>query len=174
LKHRGIILAVLGIIVLLVLSSLLYQRGCIYKEIAAVNSPAPDFELEDTEGKTWKLSSLRGKVVFISFWGSWCPTCKMEMPYKKTLVEKMQGKPFQMLGILYNDDPPADAIAYIRTHGVNFPTLKNPGNKVAELYGLTGVPESFIIDKNGIIRKKVIGSRQWDSPEAISLIEKWL
>ena len=172
-KHRGIILVVLGIIVLFVLFSLLSQRGCVFKEIAAVGKPAPQFELKDSNGNSWKLSDLKGKVVFLNFWATWCTTCKSEMPYKESLNEKMQGKPFQMLGILFKDDP-ENLVPYFAKYKVNFPTLISSDNEIAGLYGITGVPESFIIDKNGIIRKKFIGSRQWDSPEAIALIEKWM
>ncbi|MBI4683118.1 MAG: TlpA family protein disulfide reductase [Nitrospirae bacterium] len=144
-----------------------------YEEIASVGKPAPAFEYHDFSGKMWKLSDLRGKVVFISFWATWCATCEAEMPTKEALFQKMQGKPFQMLGILFRDDP-MNLVPYKRTHTVSLPTLISPDNEAAKKYGITGVPETFIIDKEGIIREKSVGPKAWDSQEQIALIEKWL
>ncbi|MEW6600152.1 MAG: TlpA disulfide reductase family protein [Nitrospirota bacterium] len=144
-----------------------------YEEIAAVGKPAPDFDYPDATGKMWKLSDLRGKVVFVSFWATWCTTCESEMPSKDFLYNNMQGKPFQMLGILFRDNP-ANLGPYKRTHTINFPTLVSPENDAAKKYGITGVPETFIIDKDGIVREKLVGPRSWDSEEQLALIEKWL
>ena len=170
-KYKGILLIILVVAAFLVIK-LLPEEGA-FLEIAAVGSPAPDFELKDLNGNLWKLSDLKGKVVFISFWASWCPSCDMETPYKESLIKKMQGKPFQMLGILYRDTY-SDAMAYVMKNGVTAPALLSPENEVARLYGITGVPEAFIIDKNGIVREKIVGPRDWDAPESIVLIEKWL
>lgn len=171
-KYKGIILIVLIILGFLVIR---FLPGDISHniEIAAVGSPAPDFELQDLNGNIWRLSSLKGKVVFINFWASWCPSCNTETPYKEILNKKMQGRPFQMLGVLYRDDP-KDAVAYVQKHGLTFPSLMTPEDTVARHYGITGIPETFIIDKDGIVREKIVGPRQWDLPESIALIEKWL
>jgi thiol-disulfide isomerase/thioredoxin len=112
-------------------------------------------------------------VVFINFWATWCTTCKAEMPHKEALFQKMQGKPFQMLGMLFRDDP-KNLIPYFRTQKVSPPTLISPDNEAAKIFGITGVPETFIIDKDGIIREKIVGSREWDNPEVMAIIEKWL
>lgn len=171
-KYKGIILIVLIILGFLVIR---FLPGDISQntEIASVGSPAPDFELQDLNGKTWKLSGLKGKVVFVNFWASWCPSCNTETPYKEILNKTMQGKPFQMLGLLYRDDP-KDAMAYVQKHGLTFPALMGPDDEAARHYGITGIPETFIIDKNGIVREKIVGPRQWDLPESMALIEKWL
>jgi len=163
-----IILIAIGIAAVVFLPD---QRS--YRSVAAVGSEAPDFELKDFTGRTWRLSDLRGRVVFVNFWATWCTTCKAEMPYKEKLYEKMQGRPFQMLGILFRDDPD-NLVQYFKEHKVSLPTLISPDNEVARLYGITGVPETFIVDKNGIIREKIVGPREWDSPESIAMIEKWL
>ncbi len=172
-KYKGIILIVLIVIALAVGVSSLISKDTFYKEIATVGSPAPDFELKDSNGNLWKLSDLRGKVVFINFWATWCSTCKREQPYKESLYQKMQDRPFQMFGILYNDSP-RNLRRYFTEYNISAPTLINQNDTVARLYGVTGIPETFIIDKNGIIRKKVVGPRKWDSPEAIAFIEKWM
>lgn len=133
--------------------------------------PAPDFELKDTKGNLWRLSDLRGKVVLINFCASWLPLCEAEAESREALFRKMQGRPFQMLEILYSDDF-KHAKQYIEKHMT--PVLIPPDDKVASSYSVTGVPETFVIDKRGIIREKVIGSRKWDSPEMLDLIEKYL
>jgi peroxiredoxin len=170
-KYKGIILVVLVVIALVALFLLPETR--VYKEIATVDSPAPDFSFEDSKGDVWTLSNLRGKVVFINFWATWCTVCKAEMVSKESLRKDMQGKPFQMLGILFRDDP-RNLASYFKKVQVNIPTLISPDDQAAALYGITGVPETFIIDKEGIIREKVVGPREWNSPENVALIEKWL
>jgi len=131
------------------------------------------FELKDANGNLWKLSDLRGKVVFLNFWATWCTTCKAEAPYKEALFQKMQGRQFQMLGILFRDDP-GNLPAYYRMHNLSFPALISPDNEAAKLYGITGVPETFIIDKNGIVREKIVGPLEWSDPKNAALIEKYL
>ncbi len=170
-KYKKLILVILIAIAITALIFLPEKR--LFREVAAVGSPAPDFELRDTNGNLWKLSDLKGKVVFINFWATWCKVCKREMPYKEKLYEKMQGKPFQMLGILFRDNP-RNLIPYFKEHNVSLPRLISRHNNVAVLYGITGVPETFIVDKDGIVREKIVGPRQWDSPETMTLIEKWL
>jgi len=144
-----------------------------YTEIAEVGRPAPEFAYPDSTGKIWRLSDLKGKVVFINFWATWCTTCESEMPYKEQLYEKMKGKPFQMLGILYRDDP-ANLPAYFKTHRVSMPTLISHDTEAARIYGISGVPETFIIDKDGIIREKIVGPRDWGDEKTITMIERYL
>ena len=150
-KYKGFIIIVLIGISIAALIFLPEEKK--YKEIASVGSQAPYFELMDTKGNLWRLSDLKGKVVFMNFWATWCTTCKSEMPYKESLYKKMQGRPFQMLGVLFKDNP-RNLISYFKKNKVSPPTLISPGNEVARLYGITGVPETFIIDKEGIVRKK--------------------
>jgi peroxiredoxin len=144
-----------------------------YREIASVGQPAPDFEYLDSKGKLWKLSELKGKVVFINFWATWCVTCKGEMPHKEALYEMMQDEPFQMLGMLFRDDP-ANLAEYYKTQKVSLPTLISPDNESAKMFGITGVPETFIIDKEGIVREKIVGPKEWDDDESVAIIKKWL
>ena len=170
-KHKGPIV----IIIIAIGAALLFLLPDTkkYEEVASIGQPAPEFEYPDSKGKMWKLSDLRGKVVYINFWATWCTTCEAEMPSKEVLFNMMQGKPFQMLGMLFRDDP-ANLPEYYRTHTVSLPTLISPDNEAAKKYGITGVPETFIIDKDGIIREKLVGPRVWNDEEQIAMIEKWL
>jgi peroxiredoxin len=170
-KHKGLIL--MAIVAVCAAALFLMPETKSYREIASVGQPAPDFEYLDSEGKLWKLSELKGKVVFINFWATWCVTCKGEMPHKEALYEMMKDEPFQMLGLLFRDDP-ANLAEYYKTQKVSLPTLISPDNESAKMFGITGVPETFIIDKEGIVREKIVGPREWDDDESVAIIKKWL
>ena len=138
---------------------------------AAVGLEAPGFELKDTQGRTWKLADLRNKVVMLHFWASWCDSCKEENPSIQRLFYAVAGiDNFVLISVLYRDDP-AKAAEYMKANGLSFPVLLDDRN-VASRYGLTGVPETFIIDKKGIVRQKVVGPIVWDSPEVRTALYK--
>jgi len=138
-------------------------------KVAEVGKPAPDFTLVDTKGQTWKLSELKGKVVFVNFWATWCPPCREEMPSMQAVHSTLPSDHFMMLSILSNDKPAfADAMA--EKIGFTFPILLDPDNRAASAYGLTGVPETYIIDKQGVVREKFIGAVPWNSPQAMQLL----
>jgi peroxiredoxin len=170
-KHKGLIL--MAIVAVCAAALFLMPETKSYREIASVGQPAPDFEYLDSKGKLWKLSELKGKVVFINFWATWCVTCKGEMPHKEALYEMMKDEPFQMLGLLFRDDP-ANLAEYYKTQKVSLPTLISPDNESAKMFGITGVPETFIIDKEGIVREKIVGPKEWDDDESVAIIKKWL
>jgi len=134
-----------------------------------IGKPAPDFVLQDASGVTWKLSSLKGKVVFVNFWATWCKPCRDEMPSMEILNKAMAGQPFQMLSIVFNDDLKM-AESFARRLGATFPVLANPGPDLAAAYMITGVPETFLIDADGILQHKFIGPYNWNTPEMQNLV----
>ncbi len=131
---------------------------------ATVGLEAPAFEVKDTAGKLWRLGDLRGKVVLLNIWASWCPTCKEELPSIQHLIniEKGAGK-LVFISVLYNDSP-EKALAYLKANDFAFPTLIDTDN-ICGQYGITGVPETFVIDKKGVLKQHVVGPLQWDSPD---------
>ncbi len=132
-------------------------------KVAEVGKLAPDFTLMDRKGKTWNLSELKGQVVFVNFWATWCAPCRQEMPSMERLYRLLPADKFKMLAILSRDEPAfADTVA--AKLGVTFPILIDPDNKAGQAYGLTGVPETYIIDKQGVLREKFLGPVQWDTP----------
>jgi peroxiredoxin len=142
-------------------------------EVAEIGKPAPGFTLVDTKGKTWNLAELKGQVVFLNFWATWCPPCRQELPSMQTVHASMPEDKFTMLAVLSNDEPAiADSLA--AKIGITFPILVDPENKAAQAYGLTGVPETYIIDKQGVLREKFLGGVQWDSPAAIEMLRKYI
>jgi DsbE subfamily thiol:disulfide oxidoreductase len=141
--------------------------------VAEIGKEAPDFSLTDLTGKTWKLSDLKGKVVFVNFWATWCEPCREEMPSMEALHRSMDGKPFQMLAILSSDSA-ANAEMMIKITGSTFPIPVDTDGNASSDYGLTGVPETFIIDPQGILREKFLGPRPWDSQGAQDMLKKYL
>jgi len=136
-----------------------------------IGKPAADFVLQDSAGNTWKLSSQKGKVVFVNFWATWCKPCRDEMPSMEALNKAMAGQPFQMLSIVFNDDLDM-AESFARRLGATFPVLANPGPELKEAYMLTGVPETFLVDTGGILRHKFIGPYNWDTLEMRNLVQE--
>ena len=134
-----------------------------------VGKPAPDFVLQDASGKVWKLSGLKGKVVFVNFWATWCKPCRDEMPSMEALNKTMADKPFQMLSIIFNDDLDL-AKSYARRQGATFPVLGNPSKELTQAYMITGVPETFLIDADGILKHKFIGPYDWSSPKMKNVV----
>jgi len=149
------------------------QKGPQVPSIAEVGKSAPDFALKDTTGKLWKLSELNGNLVFINFWATWCPPCRDEMPSMESLYRRLASNKFHMVTILYNDDP-GQAAQYVHENGFTFPVLLDPAGNAARAYGLTGVPETYIVDRDGILREKFIGPVQWNSAGAINMVGKYL
>jgi len=111
-------------------------------------------------------------VVFVNFWAAWCPPCIEEMPSIEALFRNLSGKPkFKMITILYRDD--VDRITKsAKEQGYTLPIYRDPDGSAAIRFGITGVPETFIIDKNGILRDKVIGPYTWDSPAVTDTLLK--
>ena len=157
---------------MMLLLALVVVSGCSKHEEAAVEGGvAPDFTLKDLSGRPVQLSSLRGKVVLVNFWATWCPPCREEIPSMMKLNSAMAGKPFQMVSVSIDEGGVPEIESFFKTSGYSLPSYTDPGGAAAKTYGITGVPESFLIDKNGILVKKVIGPLAWDSPETISFIE---
>ena len=165
------------VLFLCLLFSLLFVAGC--ENIRGlgkvkkmeIGKPAPDFVLQDATGKTWQLSSQKGKVVFVNFWATWCKPCRDEMPSMEALNKALAGKPFQMLSIGFNDDLKM-AESFARRIGATFPVRANPGPELTEAYMITGVPETFLVDADGILQHKFIGPYNWNTPEMRNLVLK--
>jgi peroxiredoxin len=134
------------------------------QKAAKIGEPVSDVELIDAQENKLRLSELKGSVVFVNFWAAWCPPCIEEIPSIEALFRSLSGEQnFRMITILYRDD--MDRISKsAREQGYTFPIYRDPESSAAQQFGITGVPETFIIDKKGILRDKVIGPYNWDSP----------
>ncbi|MBI2354483.1 MAG: TlpA family protein disulfide reductase [Deltaproteobacteria bacterium] len=142
------------------------------RQVAAEKKPAPEVLVNSLNGTPLKLSDLKGKVVLLNFWATWCPPCREEIPSMMKLNSAMAGRPFQMVAISIDEGGRPAIESFFRTSGFTLPAYTDPDNLAARNYGVTGVPETFIIDKNGIIVKKVIGPLAWDDPSVSAFLEE--
>jgi cytochrome c biogenesis protein CcmG, thiol:disulfide interchange protein DsbE len=117
---------------------------------------APDFSLTTFEGETITLSELRGQVVIINFWASWCPPCREEAAYLEATWRKYKDKGVIFIGVDYVDAEP-NALAYIDEFDITYPNGPDLGQKIAKAYRIKGVPETFYVDKTGQLRGVHIG-----------------
>lgn len=121
-----------------------------------VGAPAPDFELATLDGESVRLSDLRGQVVALNFWATWCVPCRAEMPLLDAALEKYADAGLVILGI--DADEPASLVADFRDEfGLTFPLLLDPGAEVQQLYRVRGYPTTFFVDREGIIRAQQVG-----------------
>lgn len=135
------------------------------------DTPAPDFSVLDASGAKTTLSGLKGNVVLVNFWATWCGSCQEEMPSLNALYNKIKGYPnFRMVSIAFKDSPDA-ARQYLKQHSYGFSVYGDPDGQAAADYGLTGVPETYIVDKNGILRLKVIGGINWNDPQVLTFMQ---
>lgn len=145
------------------------------KDEVAEGIRAPKFDVKDARtGQTLDFSQLKGKVVFVNFWASWCMPCKEEMPSIEALHRELLKKDsFLMVTILYKDEAKT-ASDYMRENSYTFPLFTDSDGISAKRYGVTGVPETYLIDKKGALRKRVIGPADWNSSEARAFINSLL
>lgn len=160
-------------LILIVLILLLGGGIYIYSNLPSTTAvvageKAPDFQLEDTKGNTVSLSELRGKVVMVNFWATWCPPCKEEMPSMERLNKFMAGEDFVMLAINTEADGRSVVPAFLNKNPHDFTVLYDDQGTVQQRYGVYKFPESFIIRKDGTVDRKVIGAIDWSSPKTVA------
>ncbi len=165
------LLIIVGVAVVVVL--LLYLERGEFKKIK-LGTPAPDFELYSLSGQKVSLSMYKGKVVLLNFWATWCPPCREEIPSLNALYQMLHPEGLEILGVS-EDNSGLDAVKpFVNRFGIVFTVLLDPSRKVGALYSIGGVPETFLIDKNGIVRYKFVGPKNWTSPSIVSFIKNYL
>jgi peroxiredoxin len=135
---------------------------------------APHFCLEGLNGEKVRLNALKGKIIFLNFWTSWCGPCKEEMPSIEALCHHYEKRDFVFLTISVDYGGPELVRKFIETHRYRFPVLLDPTGKTLELFEINKIPATLIIDKNGKIIGRVLGPRNWSSPEVFSLVDHML
>jgi len=119
-----------------------------------------DFTLDDLQGKPWHLRDLRGKVVLVNFWATWCPPCRKEMPDLDALYNKFKGQGFVVLAI--SDEEAAKVSPFISERRISYPVLLDPGRTLNDLFIVEGIPKSFIYDRDGKMVAQSIDMRTRD------------
>lgn len=171
-NEKGLPKAALVVIVLAVVAVVIFiVMGQKEKyEPVVPGTVAPDFELPDLEGKPHKLSDYRGKVVFLNFWATWCKPCAEEIPSMQRLNENLEAFPFAIVAVSVDKDGPGVIKAFLDKYGATFSSLHDRRGRIKDLYKTTGVPETFIIDQNGVIAERVVGPRDWDDAASTRMI----
>jgi peroxiredoxin len=116
-----------------------------------------DFTLTDLQGKTWTLKDMKGKVVLVNFWATWCPPCRKEIPDLDSLYASFHKQGFVVLGI--SDEEAGKVAPFVKEHNVSYPILLDAGRRVNELFAVQGIPKSFLYDRQGKIVATAIDMR---------------
>jgi peroxiredoxin len=138
------------------------------------NYEAPDFTLPDLQGKPYRLSDFRGRVIFLNLWATWCPPCRQEMPSMEALYRRLKHRDFVMLAVAEDAGGAAAVAPFVQEVAISFPVLLDPEATLSPRYGATGYPETFIIDRNGQVVNHTIGPADWNSPEMIAYFDQLL
>jgi cytochrome c biogenesis protein CcmG/thiol:disulfide interchange protein DsbE len=172
--RRRLVVTLGGLGILALAFGVVWMQSSKYEPLL-VGMQAPDFNLPDMQGNTQRLSDYRGKVVLLNFWATWCKPCKEEMPSMEILWQNFKTEDFVMLAISMDrvttkkDIPP-----FIESLRLSFPILTDSWGQTDKRYKLLGVPETYIIDQQGVLREKIIGPRDWTAPESMATIVQLL
>lgn len=147
------------------------QAGASQMGRPQVGTAAPNFTLLDLDGNWASLSDYQGRVVLLNFWATWCGPCRVEMPGMEVVYQELKSKGFEVLAI--SSDPQGMVVTrpFIETNGLTFPILHDSDYRVMATYGVRTLPMSFLVDRQGTIRHRVFGARDWNSPKARELIQ---
>jgi peroxiredoxin len=142
---------------------------------------APSFTALTLDGQPAGLEDFEGKVVLLNVWATWCPPCVYELPSMQRLYEAMEGEAFEIVAVSVDarageadadGRPGGDIRAFADSLGLTFTILHDPEGEIQRTYRTTGVPETFLIGKDGIIYRKASGETAWDQPEVLSSIRR--
>lgn len=158
--------AVAGLLVLFASPS--YKQGM----ASPAGSMAKSFSFQ-MDGKSSSLADLRGKVVVLNFWATWCPPCVDETPSLVALQKHLAAKGGTIIGISLDEDEQAYT-RFVQQNGIDFPTYRDPSKKIPEEYGTYMYPETYIIDRHGRIARKIVGAQDWMSPSMTEYLDSVL
>jgi len=137
---------------------------------AHVGAAAKDFTVQDSDHQV-SLNQFRGQVVIVNFWATWCGSCMQELPTLMDMQNRLRSRGVVVVGVSIDVD--GDAYhRFLTQRNINFITVRDPEQKVAMTYGTTGWPESYIVDRQGVLRRKIVGPINWDSPEVMQFLTK--
>jgi peroxiredoxin len=140
-------------------------------QIYAKPSPAPDFSLENLQGKMVDIRHYRGQVVLINFWATWCPHCRQESPCFEKLFNQYSAKGLVIFRINTKENPETVA-KFVKKESLNVPVLLDKIGKVGRLFGLWAHPTSYLIDRRGMVRYRTVGPVDWTGPEPSGVIDQ--
>jgi len=159
-----------------------FGRGGYEPVIAGEN--APTFMATTFEGQSRSLEDYRGKVILLNVWATWCAPCRWEMPSMQRLSERLEDTDFEIVAVSVDaagvgavgggGNVGGDVEAFVEEYGLTFEVLLDTSGEIAETYQTTGLPESFLIGRDGVIYKKVAGGTMWDDDRYVEQIQRLL
>ncbi|MFZ3092052.1 MAG: TlpA disulfide reductase family protein [Nitrospirota bacterium] len=151
------------------------DRGVMFAaNLPEIGRPAPDFTLKDTSGKNASLKDYKGRVVMINFWATWCPPCRQEMPSMEELFKEYNKKGFEILAISSDSQGEKIVKPFMEFYELNFRALMDPEGNVHSIYGVTAIPTTYIVDKQGNVTHKIMGPMDWKDKKSKEMIERLL
>jgi len=136
-----------------------------------LGEPAPNFQLRDLEGRLVTLSDLRGKVVLLNFWATWCGPCRVEMPAMEELYRTFSRKDLEILAVSTDAQGVSVTRPFQQENHLTFPILHDADYRVGLTYGARSLPMTFMVDRQGIVRHQIFGARDWGASEAQQLVQ---
>lgn len=167
-KRYWILLTIAGIVIIA-------MSAYHYIKLPKRGDLAPSFSLKETSGKIVSLDEYRGKIVLLHFWASWCNVCRYELPAVERLYNQFKDKGLVVLSILEEEDLSLnDAVRLKKTFALTLPVLLDDNAEVADKYMSYGVPESFIIGRDGVILERIPGAVNWNDAAKTAYFNKLL
>ncbi len=168
-RSRAVVVLTAAAILALVFG-IVWMQSSKYEPLT-VGKVAPDFDLPDLEDTYVRLSDFRGKVVFLNFWATWCKPCREEMPSMEVLYRNFKQDGLVVLAVSIDRVTTKQEIPpFVKSLNLTFPVLIDSWGQTDKRYKLMGVPETYIIDQQGILREKVIGPRDWTRLDNLEMV----
>jgi thiol-disulfide isomerase/thioredoxin len=130
----------------------------------------PDFSLPLLNGQNRRLSDLKGRVVFLNFWATWCGPCREEMPSMEALQRRFKDRGFEILAVNCQEDR-EEVAAFMGEQGLSFPVALDGSGKISGSYGIRGIPTTYILDREGEVITRIVGSLNWEAPKIIAAFD---
>ena len=173
-RPSKVLIGVTSLAILVLAFGVVWLQSSKYEPLT-VGKVAPDFELPDLDDKSVRLSDFRGKVIFLNFWATWCKPCREEMPSMEVLHQSLQKDGLVVLAVSIDrvttkkDIPP-----FVKNLNLTFPILVDSWGQTDKRYKLMGVPETYVIDQQGVLQEKIIGPRDWTRLDNLNIVTKLL
>lgn len=174
-RQAAVGLIVLAIVAVIAFGATKYLRKELFP--VAVGSVAPDFSAVtlDSIPREKHLAEYRGQVIMINVWATWCAPCRIEMPSIEALHRAYAPRGFKVLAVSIDDPGHVETIrAFVNQYKLTFEVLHDPQKNILDLYDVSGYPETFVIGRDGVIRKKLLSATDWNSPPNRALVERLL